>query len=174
MNDLILYSFLIFLSWFIGKISDMHNEHWLNFLKKYSILFSITRWWIWSYIIIKNEILYIPLIALVFYWIYKIKFDYTNHVISLLVILFWIIYSNFWTNNNIIMIFILFCIYFFFDLIKQNKKYKKIWLFLILLLPILYSIYLQNILPISLIFFFFWVKFAIFSFRIEQSFFIKK
>lgn len=172
--DFLFYFFLIFLAGFLGKLADLHNEHGLEKLKKFTMLFSFFWGLIYAYIIIQNEILFVPLVAVVFYWVYKVKFDYANHTLALIVILFGVLCSKFNTHENIFAIGILFTAYYIFDLIKQQPKYKHYGLLLILFTPIFYAIWIQNILPLSLLSFFLGVKVALYFSGIKQNFFFDR
>lgn len=166
--DFLVASFLLFLSWFLGKIADSHNEHGLIFWKKYTILFWISWWLIWVFLFGYSEFLFIPLVSLLLYWIYKMKFDYKNHIISLIIMLFWILF--FAKNNYFIYIFILFFIYFVLDFFKKNKKIWKYIFIAMLSVPIFFAIYIKNTLPITCIFFFLWSNFCIKVFKIDQKY----
>jgi len=173
--DFLFYFFLIFLAGFLGKLADLHNEHGLEKFKKFTMLFSFIWGLIYAYIIVQNEILFVPLVAVVFYWVYKVKFDYANHTLALIVILFGVLCSKFNTHENTLAIGVLFTTHLIFDLIKQQPKYKHYGLLLILLTPsVFYAIWIQNILPLIILASFLGVKVAVYFSGIEQNFFFTK
>lgn len=171
--DFLYLSFLAFLFWFFQKIADWHDEHWLNFFYWAWIFFWIIWGIIWFILVLSNNLIMITHLSIVLYWIYKLKIDYVNHAISVIIILFWVFLSWYEVYNYYYVIIILFS-YILFDLIKikfSNKNnYIKIFYKYRLhffLVPILFSIYMKDILWIVIIFNIFWVYAANKIFKIK-------
>lgn len=154
MDNLIIFFLIAIVSWFLWKLADSFHEHWLkNFFKWAWFLFSILRGLLVWFLISQSEVIYVSYIAIIFYWIYKVKFDYSDHAISLIIIItFMNFYSDFF---NYIHIFILLWLYIFVDFIKKlqlellkNFFHNKLQFILI---PILYFFYTGNILSFVVI-----------------------
>lgn len=87
-------------------------------------------------------------ISIIFYWIYKLKIDYINHAVALIIILFGAFLSK--NHFNVIEIFLLLFAYITMDFIKQTFHLKNSYFFKyrlqFIVIPILYSIIIQDIL----------------------------
>lgn len=139
---------LSFISWISGKLADAFHEHGLkSFFPGAGMLFSIIWWLIVWFLISQSSIIYISYVTIIFYWIYKVKFDYSDHAIALLIIIYFMIqyhwYFQLWD------IAILFFVYVVIDYVKSLKisilipLYKNKIQFLII--PIAYCIYANDI-----------------------------
>lgn len=149
--NLLELSILTILFWFFQKLADWHDEHWLNFFMWAWTFFWVIWWMIWFYLIQTNEILMINYLALISYWIYKIKIDYLNHAISVIIMLIWIVLSNY-SKDSIYYAISLLLSYIAFDIIKHSSlnKNKIINLFYkyrlqFILIPIFFWIYIESI-----------------------------
>lgn len=165
--------FIAFLFWFFQKIADWHDEHWLNWFKWAWIFFWIIWWIIWFFLVLSNNLIMITHLAIVLYWIYKLKIDYVNHAISIIIILFWV-FLSWYEISNYYYVFVLLVSYIIFDFIKLKlkNKFKYLDLFFknrlqFFLIPIIFSIYVWNILWVVIIFNLFWVYFANKIFKIK-------
>lgn len=167
-------SSLAFLFWFFQKIADWHNEHWLNWFKWAWIFFGIIWGFIWFILVLSNNLIMITYLAIVLYWIYKLKIDYINHAVSIIIILFWVFLSWNEVSNYYYVLFLL-LFYIIFDLIKIYFKGKIKYLDLFFkyrlqffIVPIIFSIYIENILWIVIIFNLLGVYFANKIFKIKN------
>lgn len=155
--------------WFFQKLADWHNEHWLQWFKWAGMIFWIICWLICAYLVQYNEILMASYISILFYWIYKLKIDYTNHAIALIIILFGAFLSK--EHFNSIYIGVLLFAYIVLDFIKHTFHLKKNYFFKyrlqFIVIPILYSIIIQDILWLVSMFGLFWVYLANKIFRIK-------
>lgn len=171
--DFLFLSFLSFFFWFFQKIADWHDEHWLNFFKWAWIFFWIIWWTIWYYLVVSNNLVMITHLAIVLYWIYKLKIDYINHAISIIIILFWVFLSSYWIQNYYYVLgLLIFYIGFDFIKLKFRKKYKYLNLFFnyrlhFIIIPIIFSALLQNIFWIVIIFNLLWISAANRIFKIK-------
>lgn len=141
-------SVLSILFWFFQKLADWHHEHWLNFFKHAWIIFWIICGSIGAYLISYNEILAINYLAILFYWVYKIKIDCLYHSLALIIMIGWLLHSN--IHFNIYIVFLLLLSYILFDFLKHNtnnKYIKKFFQFKLqfIFTPLIYSIIIQDI-----------------------------
>lgn len=89
MIEFIFLFLVIFLFWVFLKLADAHNEHWMKSFPGAAIIYWIIWWIIWCYLITYSQNFHTYYIAVLFYWIYKLKLDYTNHAIAWLIMLSW-------------------------------------------------------------------------------------
>ena len=171
--EFLFLSCLAILFWFTQKIADWHNEHWLNWFKWAWILFWIIWGTIWFFLMQVNEIIMVSYLAILLYWIYKLKIDYTNHAISIIIILFWVFLAWFEVYNYYYVLVLLIW-YVIFDFVKQ--KFKGKWKYFDLffkyrlqfvIIPCLFALYIQNILWIVIVFNLVGVSLANYIFKIK-------
>lgn len=154
--EFVFLSSLSFLFGFFQKIADAHDEHGLRWFHWANLFFGIIWWIIGGYLINYSEVLFVTYMSLNFYWIYKLKFDYMNHAVSLIIMLFLAFLSN--TAFPYIQIVWLLIAYIIIDIIKHS--YPKItssfffrYKLHFFLVPLIYSIAIANIYGFSTVVF---------------------
>lgn len=162
-------SVLSFLFWFFQKIADGHNEHGLDWFPHAGILFWVIWWGIGYYLVGYNQIITVIYLAIVLYWIYKLKVDHINHAISILIILFGVFLSQ--SGIDTISVACLLFSYILIDIIKHKFHLERSYFFRyrlqFVLIPIIYSIIIQDILGSVIIFNLLGVSLANKIFRIK-------
>lgn len=140
-----LYLFILsFLAWVFAKLDDATNEHGLKFFKTDNFVFAIL-WGILVWILITyDKAIFATFLGLMFYGIYRLKFDFKSHAIALIILLIMALNSNFW--NTYFDLFFISLLYLFFDILKRNFKIKFFALNIhFILIPFIYMLYSQNI-----------------------------
>lgn len=78
-----LYLFgIIFLFWFFLKLADAHDEHGMKSFLWAGMVYGIIWWSIWGYLVTYSQNLHTLYLVSLFYWIFKLKLDYTNHAVA--------------------------------------------------------------------------------------------
>lgn len=180
MLNILLVAFMLYMSWIIWKIADWHVDNWINFWKKYTYLWDISRALLWILAFFFSHNLYIVLVSVILYWVYKIKFDFTNHALTLITFIIWIIYYNnlnhdlivnYWFEKTILYILLLLFIYI---ILSYLKKYNKAFCFtLSLFIPAIFWIFTKDIYAGLSIFFFLWWVSSMYVFKMKQKSFFK-
>ena len=167
--DLAILFFLAISFWFFQKIADWHNEHGLKWFPFANVFFGIIWWGIGFYLVGYSQIIATAYLAIVFYWIYKLKIDHINHAISILIILFSVFLSQ--TKIDVFSIVCLLFSYIAIDIIKHRYHLEKSYFFKyrlqFVLVPIIYSIVIQDIFGWVIIFNLFGVSLANKIFKIK-------
>jgi len=105
---------------FTQKIADGHDEHGLNWFPGAAMMFGIGSGLLGAILIQATPVHFATYLSLCFYWIYKLKIDYRNHAIALIIILIGSLSASF--PFPIKSVVILFVAYVVFDLVKITYK----------------------------------------------------
>ncbi|MFZ3019061.1 MAG: hypothetical protein WA056_11455 [Gallionella sp.] len=87
MEPLWLLFLLTFLTGLVGKLSDGHIEHGLDFFPLAGLLFASLFGLLWGYVMTRSPVLMTGFTGLVFFWIWKLTWDHHYHAISLIILL---------------------------------------------------------------------------------------
>ncbi|HBB27182.1 TPA: hypothetical protein DCZ36_01635 [Candidatus Gracilibacteria bacterium] len=152
--EFIYISALSFLFGFFQKIADGHNEHGLNWFPYAGILFGVIWGGIGYYLVGYNQVITSIYLAIVLYWIYKLKVDHTNHAISVLMILFGVFLSHNSIDTGSVVYLLL--SYILIDIVKHKFDLERSYFFRyrlqFILIPIIYSVIIQDIFGSVIIF----------------------
>ena len=134
------------------KIADALDEHGLKLFRHADVLFGVIWGILWALLTNVNSNVATYSVALIFYWLIKGKIDYVNHAISII-----IVFSSLFilkTYPSGLFIFILLG-YLVLDKISHSVKFlskNNLKVFLKLLSPLVFSLYVQDFLPILIAF----------------------
>ncbi|EKD44480.1 MAG: hypothetical protein ACD_71C00124G0007 [uncultured bacterium (gcode 4)] len=180
MIDFLIVALLLILSGILWKTADGHMDNGTTFGKRYTYFYDVAWAVIWCYLFFYSHNLYIVLVSIVFYWVYKLKFDFTNHGVCLITFIVGIIYYNnvnhdiidsYGVYRTLISILVLLGSYIFLSYIKKYNK--AFWFITSIFVPSLFAIYTRDPLAgFSVFFLIGWLS-AMRIFHMKQKSFIR-
>lgn len=159
---------------FSQKLTDWHNEHWLNFFLYAKIFFWVLAWFITFFLISYNEVLLVTYFSLLLYWFFLLKVDNHWHMITAIFMIFWVLYywNNYW-YFPIYEILFMFLWYLVLNFVRKKLNIKFLSKFFkyklhFFIPPIIFTIYSGNIYAFSMVLFnLLWTYLAVYTFKIK-------